>query len=170
MLQIAAAAAADIRAHAQEGYPFEICGFLVGKAAGDVRTAAHAWRVSNTWEQNPEERDAMFQEMANANAGASAERWLDADAGRRFLVSPRDILDSMKRARSLGMDLIGVYHTHPNHPAVPSDFDRSAAWPEWSYVIVSVREGQVAEFRSWVVQDEGPFTEEAVTEFTHAGA
>jgi proteasome lid subunit RPN8/RPN11 len=164
MLNISAAAAADIRTHAEEGYPFEICGFLVGRVEGDTRSAAEAWRVSNAWEQDPEQRAAMFASMEAAGGGASAERWLEADAGRRFLVSPRDILDSMKRARAAGMDLIGVYHTHPNHPAVPSDFDRSAAWPEWSYVILAVREGQVAEFRSWVVLDDGPFTEESVIE------
>ena len=61
------------------------------------------------------------------------------------------------------MDLVGVYHTHPNHPAVPSDFDRAAAWPEWSYIIVSVREGEVAEFRSWTLVEEA-FEEEMVVE------
>lgn len=165
MLNISVAAASEIRSHAEEGFPFEICGFLVGKADGDVRTAAEAWRVANAWEQDPEQRAAMFASLEAAAGGASADRWLSEDAGRRFLVSPRDIHAAMKRARAVGMDLIGVYHTHPSHPAVPSDFDRSAAWPEWSYVILSVREGRVAEFRSWVVLDDGPFTEEPVTEF-----
>ena len=83
---------------------------------------------------------------------------------RRFLISPRDTAACMKRAREAGMNLVGVYHTHPNHPAVPSDFDRDAAWPEWSYIIVSVRDGRVADFRSWGLTDDGSrFDEEAVT-------
>ena len=62
---------------------------------------------------------------------------------------------AMKRARAEGLDLVGVYHTHPNHPAVPSEYDRSVAQPEWSYVILSVRPGEVAEVRSWVLSEDG---------------
>lgn len=166
MLRIHATAANEIRAHSEEGYPFEICGFLVGRVDGGVRVAEHAWRVPNAWEQDPDQRDAMLTALEEGGAAASTDRWLEEDTARRFLVSPRDILHSMKRARAEGLDLIGVYHTHPNHPAVPSDFDRSAAWPEWSYVIVSVREGSVSEFRSWVVEEDGPFQEETIAELS----
>ena len=65
--------------------------------------------------------------------------------------------------RLRGMELVGIYHTHPEHPAVPSDFDRDAAWPEWSYVILSVRSGEPAELRSWaLVEEGGRFEEEDV--------
>ena len=88
-----------------------------------------------------------------------------ATIGRRFFIDAREIMLAMKRARGFGWDVIGVYHTHPNHPAVPSVFDRSAASPYWSYVIVSVREGSVAEVRSWVIDgDDGPFVEEQIAE------
>jgi proteasome lid subunit RPN8/RPN11 len=162
MLKISAAAVAEIRAHAVEGYPFEICGVLIGKSEDGTRAVVHAWRVPNTWETQPEERAEMIRALEAAGGPASEERWLEADTRRRFLVSPTDIHAAMKRARAEGLDLVGVYHTHPNHPAVPSDFDRSAAWPEWSYVILSVRDGSVAEFRSWFVADDGPFQEETV--------
>jgi len=161
MLKIAREAAAAIRAHAAEGYPLEICGFLVGTTDGDLRTVREAWPVRNAWEDDPEARARMFA----AREAESAAGWESEDAARRYLVSPRDTVGSMKRAREAGMDLVGIYHTHPEHPAVPSEFDREAAWPEWSYVILSVRGGAVADFRSWTLDEESrQFWEEAVEE------
>src|SRR6059058_2487387 len=104
--------------------------------------------------------------LATVSRGATTKRRWDAfSSGRRFRVAPGDTLASMKRAREAGMDLVGLYHTHPEHPAVPSDFDRDAAWPDWSYLILSVREGRVAEERSWVLaEEERRFMEEEVRE------
>jgi proteasome lid subunit RPN8/RPN11 len=165
MLRIASTAVDVIRKHAEEGYPLEICGFLVGTMEGDVRTVREAWPVRNAWEDDPELRAKLFAAREAAGADVNADRWEDASEERRYLVSPQDILVSMKRSREAGMDLVGVYHTHPNHPAVPSDFDRDAAWPDWSYVIVSVRSGEVAEFRSWALLDDGSrFDEEQIDE------
>jgi proteasome lid subunit RPN8/RPN11 len=168
MLQITPAALEAMRRHAEEGYPLEICGFLVGLAVEGRRTAQEAWPVPNAWEDDPELRARMFTapaEGAQESGGATAAGWESASEERRFLVSPQDMLACMKRAREVGLDLVGVYHTHPEHPAVPSAFDRDAAWPEWSYVILSVRGGAVAEVRSWVIQgDDGPFVEEELLE------
>src|SRR5438067_11602724 len=122
MLYIQQAAMEVIRKHAEEGYPLEICGFLAGRAEGDVRWAREAWPVRNAWEDDPEQRAAMLEAMERGGGTAGAERWEEHSAERRFLVSPRDILASMKRAREAGLDLVGFYHTHPEHPAVPCDF------------------------------------------------
>jgi len=163
MLRIAEQALEAIQKHAESGYPLEICGFLVGSASDDTRDAREAWPVRNAWEEDPEQRAQLVAGL-EAAGGASADRWESADTERRFLVSPADTVAMMKRARQEGMDLIGLYHTHPNHPAIPSDFDRDAAWPDWSYLIVSVREGKVAEERSWVLEEEErQFQEEAIT-------
>lgn len=162
MLKITTTALKTVREHAVEGYPLEICGFLVGAVEGCARLVREAWPVRNAWGDDPELRTGMFASPEEAGAAATAERWESASEERRFLVSPQDTVRAMKRARQAGMNLVGLYHTHPNHPAVPSDFDRDVAWPEWSYVIVSVREGEVAELRSWVVESEGPFVEETV--------
>jgi proteasome lid subunit RPN8/RPN11 len=165
MLQIQQAAMEAVRRHAEEGYPLEICGFLVGAAEGEGRRVREAWPVRNAWEDDPEQRAGMLAAMEKGGGSAGAERWEQFSAERRFLVSPRDILASMKRAREAGLDLVGLYHTHPEHPAVPSDFDRDAAWPDWSYLILSVREGRVAEERSWVLaEEERRFMEEEVRE------
>ena len=71
----------------------------------------------------------------------------------------------MKRARAAGLDIVGVYHTHPDHPAEPSAYDRDTAAPRGRTFIVSVREGRAADVRSWCIADlEAPFVEEQVLE------
>jgi proteasome lid subunit RPN8/RPN11 len=161
---VVAAALDAMRAHAEKGYPFEICGFLVGSASGSSRTVTEAWPVNNAWDDDPDARARMLAGVVDASGTASAQAWDAAAQERRYLVSPGDIVACMKRAREAKVDLVGVYHTHPDHPAEPSTFDRETAWPEWSYVILSVRSGKVADVRSWTIEgDEGPFVEEALS-------
>ena len=73
---------------------------------------------------------------------------------RRFLVRPGDYRDAERRATELGAELLGFYHSHPDHPARPSQYDLDHAWPFFSYVIVSVREGQPQEMTSWRLRDD----------------
>jgi cysteine synthase B len=73
----------------------------------------------------------------------------DGERRRRFLVGPREYREAEARASAAGQDLIGFYHSHPDHPAIPSAFDLEHAWPNLSYLIVSVRSGRAAEARSW---------------------
>lgn len=164
MLKITTAAADTIRQHGREGYPFEICGLLIGTTTGGSREVQEAWPLRNAWEDDPEQRADMFRALEAEGTAATAAAWEAEDTSRRFFVSPREQMLAEKRARAMGLQVVGVYHTHPNHPAVPSAFDRSIAWEGWSYVIVSVREGQIAEFRSWIIEDGGPFQEETVAE------
>lgn len=163
MVRIADSARDAMREHAEGGYPFEICGLLVGTGDDTSRTVRHAWPVRNAWEEDPALRAQLIESLSGVETTASAADWEAYDTSRRFLISPRDVMLAMKRARAERLDLIGVYHTHPNHPAVPSEYDRSVAQPEWSYVILSVREGAVAELRSWVLNEDGTaFGEEDV--------
>jgi proteasome lid subunit RPN8/RPN11 len=80
------------------------------------------------------------------------------------LINPETVLAAHKEARSLGLDIVGYYHSHPDHPAQPSDFDREHAWPGLSYLIVSVQGGKVAEARSWRLTDERDRYEEETVE------
>jgi proteasome lid subunit RPN8/RPN11 len=73
---------------------------------------------------------------------------------RRFLVRPTDYLAAERRARELGADLVGFYHSHPDHPARPSQYDLDHAWPVFSYVIVSVRAGVPEDMTSWLLRDD----------------
>lgn len=82
---------------------------------------------------------------------------------RRFLVRPNDYLGAEKRARETGLDLLGFYHSHPDHPARPSQYDLDHAWPSFSYVIVSVMSGKDDLLTSWrLKEDRSAFDEESV--------
>jgi proteasome lid subunit RPN8/RPN11 len=83
---------------------------------------------------------------------------------RRFLVRPDDYRAAEQRARAAGLDLLGFYHSHPDHPARPSQYDLEHAWPSFSYVIVSVMAGEDKLLTSWrLTDDRSAFEEETVT-------
>jgi proteasome lid subunit RPN8/RPN11 len=83
---------------------------------------------------------------------------------RRFLVRPDDYRQAEKRARELGGDLLGFYHSHPDHPAQPSQYDLDHAWPSFSYIIVSVRSGVPEDMTSWRLrEDRSAFEAEKLT-------
>src|SRR5688572_8584262 len=98
MLEITAAAVATIQSHAEEGYPFEICGLLVGTVHDDVRRVAEAWPVRNAWETDPEARSALLASVEHSEGPVTADDWDAHDARRRFLIEPREIMLAMKRA------------------------------------------------------------------------
>lgn len=83
---------------------------------------------------------------------------------RRFLVRPDDYRLAERRASELGLDLLGFYHSHPDHPSRPSQYDLDHAWPFFSYVIISVREGEPKDIQSWRLRDDrSAFDEEPLT-------
>ncbi|HXV76962.1 MAG TPA: M67 family metallopeptidase [Candidatus Polarisedimenticolaceae bacterium] len=121
-----------LRRLARRGYPHEVCGLLVG------RSDRHATRV----------------------ARISRARNLATDRLRdRFELDPTDYLRADREARRDGLDVVGVWHTHPDHPARPSATDLASAWPELSYVIVSVGVDGVRQIRCWRL-DGGRFVEQ----------
>jgi len=80
---------------------------------------------------------------------------------RRFLVRPQDYREAEKRASELGVDLLGFYHSHPDHPARPSQYDLDHAWPFFSYIIVSVQSAVARDMTSWRLrEDRSAFDEE----------
>lgn len=118
----------------QGGYPHETCGLLVGR-----QTA---------------QRVEVEQVVAARNL--NTERAYD-----RYEIDPEDFLCADRNARAEGLEIVGVWHSHPDHPARPSETDHAAAWGGWSYVIVSVTREGVAELRSWRLNGE-QFEEEAI--------
>ena len=124
----------QLEAWARAGYPLEICGLMLGRA---------------------EPGRAEVQAVRQA-------RNLDTDrAHDRFELDPEDFLAADQEARADGLEIVGVWHTHPDHPAIPSETDRAAAWPGWSYVIVAVEQGRVAALCSWRLAGEA-FEEEEI--------
>ena len=124
--------------HASMSYPEECCGVLIGRSSDDTTVVERVLSVGN------ERQDSRHN---------------------RFLISPETVLAAHKEARALGLDVVGYYHSHPDHPARPSEFDREHAWPGVSYLIVSVEKGSVADARSWrLADDRGKFDEEKIEE------
>ena len=102
-------------------------------------------------------RDGVVEE------GFALPNTTDEGPRRRFLVRPEDYRVAERRARDTGCELAGFYHSHPDHPAVPSQYDLDHAWPSFSYVIVSVMTGIATELRSWRLrEDRSQFDEESV--------
>lgn len=87
---------------------------------------------------------------------------------RRFLVRPDDYRQAEKRAREAGLDLLGFYHSHPDHPARPSQYDLDHAWPSFSYVIVSVMAGEDKLLTSWRLKDDRSAFDEENVEITQS--
>ena len=83
---------------------------------------------------------------------------------RRFLVRPGDYQQAERAAADAGRELLGFYHSHPDHPARPSQYDLDHAWPSFSYAIVSVMAGEPGDLRSWTLKDDrSAFDEESLT-------
>ena len=81
----------------------------------------------------------------------------------RFRVTPKDYREAERRATETGGELLGFYHSHPDHPAVPSGYDLEHAWPLYSYIVVAISAGEAGELRSWEMEpDRSKFTEEEI--------
>jgi proteasome lid subunit RPN8/RPN11 len=122
-----------IRRHGQETYPHECCGALVGTTAGAESIVAEVVPLPNTTEEGPR---------------------------RRFLVRASDYRLAERRAGEMGGELLGFYHSHPDHPARPSQYDLDHAWPTFAYIIVAVANGKAAEMTVWFLKDDRSSFEE----------
>jgi proteasome lid subunit RPN8/RPN11 len=135
------ALAEGIRRHGAETFPHECCGALLGRdSASNEKVSAPDESLVGT----PREVLGLFP-LVNRR---------DDSPRNRFAVTADDVRDAEKAARGHGLEVIGWYHSHPDHPARPSDFDREHAWPWYSYVIVSVMNGEPADMTSWRLNDD----------------
>jgi proteasome lid subunit RPN8/RPN11 len=76
------------------------------------------------------------------------------DDPHRYLISPDDLRRAETELRPFGLEVLGCYHSHPDHPAEPSRFDIQQAWPWYSYIIVRVDGGHAVKLASWVLDDD----------------
>lgn len=127
-----------MRQHGERDYPFECCGLMLGRFENDGRKiVTETYPISNARE-----------EEAKRN---------------RFLIRPEELLCGEKYAREKGLDVVGFYHSHPDERAVPSKYDLEHAWPTYSYIVVSVEKGRMADLRSWEMEtDRSRFNEEEI--------
>ena len=138
MIQLNPDHLAAVRRHGESDYPHECCGLLIGALRnGGSKSVDEVYPISNARE-------------------ASARR-------NRFLISPEELLRGERHARGRQLEVIGFYHSHPDCPAVPSQFDLDNAWPVYSYLIVSVRQGRAEELLSWeLLADRSRFEAEVI--------
>ena len=127
----------QIHTHGAEAYPAEGAGFLLGNSSPDLRVVTVILTLPNARE-------------------ASAQY-------NRYLLTPQDMLRSEDEAAKLGLDVIGVFHSHPDCPNEPSEFDRDWAMPWFSYIITRVDGGEAVASRSWrLLEDRAAFIEEEI--------
>ena len=127
-VRLAAAALAAIRREAARAYPHEGCGALIGPAQGDVT-----------------------ETLALPNQEQGSPRV-------RVTISPKDYLETEASADARGLTLLGFWHSHPDHPARPSQTDRSFAWPGLLTLVIAVERGEPGELTAWDVPGpEEPF-------------
>ena len=113
----------EIREHGVRDYPYECCGLLLGRFREEGKFVTETYPISNAREE-------------------SAKR-------NRFLIEPKELLRGEQYARSRDLEVLGFYHSHPNSPAVPSQYDLEHAWPTYSYIIVSTSADQAGDLFSW---------------------
>ena len=125
---------------AMQAYPRECCGALLGRD-----DASHS----------PSRRIVDVLPLRNRE---------NEESRNRFAVSPEDVVEAEQRARAQNLDVVGWYHSHPDHPARPSETDRAHALPWYSYLILSVVNGHMEDLRSWRLNDDrSGYCEETVT-------
>lgn len=137
MLEINGATLNAIHAHGEKAYPEEGAGLLLGRHEGEFRRVEAILQLENSREEG-----------ARRN---------------RYLVTAEDYMRGEDEAASRGLDVLGVFHSHPDHPNQPSEFDRQWALPWFSYLITSVQAGRAVESRAWLLSsDRENFIEEAI--------
>ena len=117
----------SMQEHALATFPEECCGFMFGSFKDDMVIVDSIKVVKNN---HPDLRS------------------------RRFIISPEDYINAEKYADENGLALVGVYHSHPNHPALPSETDRLAAMPGFTYVIYSIMDGKLADVSAWELEED----------------
>jgi len=127
----------QITAHLQAAYPNEGAGLLLGSADGNGKRVQSVLPFGNNFE--------------------SGEQY------HRYLITAKDMLDGELEAERLGLDVVGVFHSHPDHPAIASEYDREYALPWYSYLIVSIQKGAASGKKSWLLSDDrAKFNEERI--------
>lgn len=136
MIQLSRRLLERIKRHAVSSYPEECCGVLLGRKQGKITTVSNLLELRNT---------------------------VDESRTQRFLVTPDEYRMAEREATREGLEIVGIYHSHPDHPARPSPFDLEHALPWWSYVIVSASKGQTRSISSWTMKDDrSAFEEETI--------
>ena len=137
MITISEKELTQIRAHGVSDYPYECCGLLLGRFGPEGKIVTEIFPISNAREE-------------------SAKR-------NRFLITPEELIRGERYAREHDLEVVGFYHSHPDSPAVPSQYDLEHAWPTYSYIIVSTSAQKANDLFSWEQEpDRSRFNQEEI--------
>lgn len=125
-LRVSEALLDEIRRQGEQAYPAECCGLLAGRPGVEVKEVLRLQPVTNRRTDDP----------------------------YRYLISAEDLRGAARELEKSGLEVLGFYHSHPDHPAVPSAFDQEHAWPWYSYLIVQVEGSRSGAVASWVLHDD----------------
>jgi proteasome lid subunit RPN8/RPN11 len=145
--------AGKIRAEGERAYPNECCGVLLG-TPDEPPLQKEGSGISGPASPGSRRVEGI---IPIRNARETGEQY------HRFEIEPEDLMRAEKEARKQGRDVLGFYHSHPDHPARPSEFDKDHALPCYSYIITAVEKGKAREITSWELKaDRSEFTQETV--------
>ena len=141
-----------MQAHAEQAYPQEGCGLLVGlfDAVTDQKNLVDVVLLENAWTAD------VVDSLPKTDQGISTAM----TKARRYWIDPKNLFETQRQAREKGLTIIGVYHSHPEAEAVPSECDRTLAWSSYSYIIVSVRKGVAVDLKNWQLDSNHQFQPE----------
>ena len=136
-----------MKQQAVSAYPEECCGLLLGMwdSQGDRRWVLELLPMKNAWTTN-------VQVLTECSSSSFL-----LDKRNRYWIDPKALMEAQRYGRDRGWIILGVYHSHPDYPAVPSERDRQLAWSDYSYPILSVVDGQVVDICSWRLGEDNQF-------------
>jgi proteasome lid subunit RPN8/RPN11 len=153
ILQVSPQFLTQICNHAEQAYPDECCGVLMGRLdTADHKVLVEVLPTENAWDEETAE---------NFESLETREKLLTTTE-RRYTIAPEVLLNAQKQGRERQLSMIGIYHSHPDHAAIPSEFDRVCAWLGYSYIIVSVQQGKATDLRSWCLDQQHQFQPEEI--------
>jgi proteasome lid subunit RPN8/RPN11 len=137
-----------IRRHGAAEFPRECCGVLLGDVEEGIKIVREVRLLPNTFEPSDEFERSIGGLESDADAPPVGQE-------RRYMVSPDTMFQLMREERRTKRKVLGFYHSHPNHPARPSEYDRVWAMPWYSYIIVSIMRGEPADMTCWLLSEGG---------------
>jgi proteasome lid subunit RPN8/RPN11 len=148
MIQLTKEHLQTIYTHAESTYPEECCGVILGYLDVETKTVIKIITTENAWSQ---------ESVSQLEDGVT-----QYSKRKRYAIAPQSLFQIQKQARSESLDIIGIFHSHPDNSAIPSECDRASAWQQYSYIIASVTNGKVTDIKSWILDDNHQFQEENV--------
>ena len=153
-MKISAELREQMRSMGEKAYPNEGCGIFLGTSEREVEVV--------------EVRQGTNLRETGGEANLPPEKDDRAHSARdRYVLDPRDILRAEKDARERGLEVVGFWHTHPDHPARPSQYDAEQAWPDYVYLIMAIEAGTQVDVNAFVLRQQEP-PEEALAARTVA--